>query len=68
MFDGKTRGGLRAVLSLLLFAGAREEVMADLKQAGIRVLGQETSPFGPVLKVLPLPDGLAEVTAAARRA
>jgi subtilisin-like proprotein convertase family protein len=42
-----------AALNVLLFPDARASALADLNQLGFEVLGEERSPFGPVLKVLP---------------
>ena len=40
-------------LRLLLFADARDETLGQLGQMGIQVLGEQASPFGPVLEVSP---------------
>src|ERR1035437_915404 len=45
-------------LSVLLFADARDMTLVELRKLGVRVLGEERSPFGPVLKVLPPGDSL----------
>ena len=42
-----------SVLNLLLFADAREQTLADLENLGVEVLGEDRSPFGPVVRVLP---------------
>jgi hypothetical protein len=40
-------------LSVLLFPDARAAALDELNQLGLQVLGEERSPFGPVLRVLP---------------
>jgi subtilisin-like proprotein convertase family protein len=45
-------------LNVLLFADVRETTLAELGKLGVRILGEERSPFGPVLKVLPPADSL----------
>jgi subtilisin-like proprotein convertase family protein len=40
-------------LNVLLFPDGREAALDELNQLGLRVLGEEPSPFGPVLRVLP---------------
>src|SRR2546422_1777100 len=45
-------------LNLLLFADARETTLSDLNKLGVQIIGQDRSPFGPVLKVRPPADGL----------
>jgi subtilisin-like proprotein convertase family protein len=42
-----------SMLNLLLFADAREQTLADLANLGVKVLAEDRSPFGPVLRVLP---------------
>jgi subtilisin-like proprotein convertase family protein len=42
-----------SVLNLLLFADAREGTLAELKNLGAQVLGEDQSPFGPVVNVRP---------------
>ena len=46
------------MLNLLLFADAREQTLADLESLGAQVLGEDRSPFGPVVRVLPPVDSL----------
>jgi subtilisin-like proprotein convertase family protein len=40
-------------LRLLLFADARDETLGQLGRMGVQVLGEQASPFGPVLEVSP---------------
>ena len=42
-----------SVLNLLLFADAREGTLAELKNLGAQVLGEDQSPFGPMVSVRP---------------
>ncbi len=42
-----------SVLNLLLFADARTQTLADLANLSVKVLGEDRSPFGPVVQVLP---------------
>src|ERR1017187_5241925 len=42
-----------SMLNLLLFADAREATLAELKNLGAQVLGEDQSPFGPVVSVRP---------------
>ena len=42
-----------SVLNLLLFADARAQTLADLANLSVKVLGEDRSPFGPVVQVLP---------------
>ena len=39
-------------LNVLLFPDARAAALAELDKLGVKVLGEERSPFGPVLRVL----------------
>ncbi len=55
------------VLNLLLFADAREQTLADLKNLGAEVLGEDRSPFGPVVQVQPQVDSLPLSGGAVRR-
>ena len=57
-----------SVLNLLLFADAREQTLADLANLGVRVLGEDRSPFGPVVRVLPPVESLPFAGGFARRA
>jgi subtilisin-like proprotein convertase family protein len=52
-----------AALNLLLFADARQEVLDQLQKLGANVLGEDRSPFGPVVKVQPDPNGLTALAA-----
>ena len=45
-------------LNLLLFADARDGTVDAIKRLGAQVLAEEHSPFGPVVRVLPLVDSL----------
>ena len=38
-------------LTLLLFPDTRDSLLADLQNQGVRILSEDRSPFGPVLKV-----------------
>src|SRR5206468_974665 len=40
-------------LNLLVFPDAREATMGELKEIGAEVVGEDRSPFGPVLRVRP---------------
>jgi subtilisin-like proprotein convertase family protein len=42
-----------SVLNVLLFADARDQTLAALGDLGAKVLGQDQSPFGPVVQVVP---------------
>ena len=42
-----------STLNLLLFADARAQTLADLGNLGVKVLGEDQSPFGPVVQVAP---------------
>jgi len=42
-----------SVLNLLLFSDAQAATLSALRQMGVEVLGQDRSPFGPVLRVRP---------------
>src|SRR6266700_1510443 len=46
------------VLNVLLFADARDATIGELQKLGSTILGEERSPFGPVLKVQPPADSL----------
>ena len=50
-----------AVLNVVVFADARDSAEAALAEAGAVVLGEDRSPFGPVLKVKPAPRTLAAI-------
>jgi subtilisin-like proprotein convertase family protein len=42
-----------SALNLLLFADAREQTLTDLEDLGAEILGEDRSPFGPVVQVVP---------------
>ena len=52
-----------AALNLLLFGDATEATTAALKGLGAVIIGQDRSPFGPVLCVQPTPNSLAALAA-----
>lgn len=46
-------------LNLLLFADARDTTLQELQKLGANVMSEDSSPFGPVVKVRPQRDSLA---------
>src|SRR5438876_4508195 len=46
-------------LNVTLFAGAKEEVSGALRDLGAAVIGEERTPFGPLLRIEAAPDSLA---------
>ena len=42
-----------ATLNVMIFADAREALLRELQQGGAKVLGESSSPFGPVLTIQP---------------
>lgn len=50
-----------ALLNVLLFADAREASLQALEKMGAQVVGEDRSPFGPVLQVRPTANGLATI-------
>jgi subtilisin family serine protease/subtilisin-like proprotein convertase family protein len=52
-----------ATLNVLLFPDTRAAAIEELNQLGLQVLGEEGSPFGPVLKVRPRSAGILAGTA-----
>jgi subtilisin-like proprotein convertase family protein len=50
-----------SVLNVLLFADARAATLAALTDLGAQVLGEDRSPFGPVVRVQPPADSLASL-------
>src|SRR5882724_2811459 len=51
----------QSVLKVLLFGDAREATLSQLQDLGASVLGEEASPFGPVVRVQPKVDQLTAV-------
>src|SRR5205085_5190934 len=49
---------LDRALNVTLFPGAQENVRAALRDLGAEVIGEERTPFGPLLTVRPHPDSL----------
>ena len=50
-----------AVLKVLLFSDARDRTLSHLQDLGANVLGEESSPFGPVVSIQPPVDTLPDV-------
>ncbi len=50
-----------ALLNVTVFADARAATLADFEQLGAVVLNEDHSPFGPVFKLRPAPDTLAQL-------
>src|SRR5437879_2041845 len=48
-------------LNVTLFAGAKEEVSGALRDLGAAVIGEERTPFGPLLRIEAAPDSLVEL-------
>src|ERR1043166_1285754 len=50
-----------STLNVLLFSDAKGASLADLRKAGITILGEERSPFGTVVRIQPTVNSLSSV-------